>query len=553
MEGTEAGALPEESWLRIFSFLFPQNTVQVSLTCKWWNTLWQDKTLWKQFHDTLLGGKPRPPLLPKAWIKSTKETIIQFHSLRTPEEKLYFAVTQGRTVLVDQLLSQHPELFYLPHSHPLLTIARGTEENLEMLTLVWRHFISHQQTSSTEQLQEIINDQFRNSHRVAKSPEVIRRDVIYSCLKILFKNGRTSFMRYFLSVSPQFASWLIENMEGLFESHTDVYKNASPEFMALLEEYGAIFDSNTLCQFLPNDPVTRWLMEKVQWQGSEPVLRACFSKLGWDQVIEKSLQKVLLQEADKSGLPFKWQEYLASYLENRTVALKVVKWLVKRAGDMPPLDKTHCGAIFRTDDIDLIRFMVQRGLVDVNQDIWHSSSLGSTPLIWAVKQKNSRLVRALLELGADPKVKGKNDPYTARSIANQLNLTDIRDLLLSADKLKKAGESRKQNEKRKRENGEKPEEKTREKKKQKTQPKKIGEAQLAEKKMEEAIVEKLKWLCDHGNKAVKEVEAAKKAEFSVFSLKMACRKYKLKPGSQKRVSLLQAVIEYLEDQEARIQ
>jgi len=52
---------------------------------------------------------------------------------------------------------------------------------------------------------------------------------------------------------------------------------------------------------------------------------------------------------------------------------------------------------------------------------------------------------------------------------------------------------------------------------------------------------------------VKEVDAAKKAGFSVFSLTMACRKYKLKPASQKRASLLQAVIGYLEDQEARIQ
>ena len=66
MEGTEAGeVLPEEAWLKIFSFFSPHNTLQVSLTCKLWNELWQDKTLWKHFHHTLLGGKPRPPLLRK--------------------------------------------------------------------------------------------------------------------------------------------------------------------------------------------------------------------------------------------------------------------------------------------------------------------------------------------------------------------------------------------------------------------------------------------------------------------------------------------------------
>jgi len=93
--------------------------------------------------------------------------------------------------------------------------------------------------------------------------------------------------------------------------------------------------------------------------------------------------------------------------------------------------------------------MVQRGLVDVEQAIFDhpaSSYLGS-------QTTEFQLVKALLELGADPKVKGKEDPYTARAIANHLGHTDIRDLLLSADKLKKEGprSGKKKNEKRKRE------------------------------------------------------------------------------------------------------
>jgi len=97
--------------------------------------------------------------------------------------------------------------------------------------------------------------------------------------------------------------------------------------------------------------------------------------------------------------------------------------------------------------------------------------------------------------------------------------------------------------------------KEREKKKHKpTQPaKRISEAKLAEKKLEETICEKLKWICEHDSVAqVDEVAAAKKDGFSVFSLKMACRKYKLKPASLKRMSLLQSVVDYLEDQEAGV-
>jgi len=183
--------------------------------------------------------------------------------------------------------------------------------------------------------------------------------------------------------------------------------------------------------------------------------------------------------------------------------------------------------------------------MDVNSEISTDPGEGCTPLIWAVKHKNLPMVKILLELGADPHLKGKKDLYTARTVATQCKLTDVRNLLLSADKLKKDGPSgKKKNVKRKREKGEKQEEeaeeeKTREKKKQKTkQPAKISEAKLSEKKMEEIIREKLKWICDRDTQAqVYEVFAAKGKNFSVFSLKMACRKYKLQPSSQKSESV----------------
>ena len=124
MEGTAGEELPEETWLRIFSFLSPQNTRRVCLTCKLWNTLWQDKNLWKHFHHTLLGGKPRPPLLPNAWMKSTRDNLVRFHSRNTQQEQLTFAITEGRTVIADQLLAQHPELFYVPNFHPLASAGK---------------------------------------------------------------------------------------------------------------------------------------------------------------------------------------------------------------------------------------------------------------------------------------------------------------------------------------------------------------------------------------------------------------------------------------------
>ena len=122
--------------------------------------------------------------------------------------------------------------------------------------------------------------------------------------------------------------------------------------------------------------------------------------------------------------------------------------------------------------------------------------------------------------------------------------------------MRKGKEKREKQEEGQEKKQEEEEEKTREKKKQKTtQPtKKVSEAKLAELKMEEVIREKLKWICDCDSRAqVHGVVAAKDKGFSVFSLKMACRKYKPQPATQKRVSVLEAVLGYLEDQEERVQ
>jgi len=78
-------------------------------------------------------------------------------------------------------------------------------------------------------------------------------------------------------------------MEDLIQSQRGVYNNASPEFVVLMEEYGAILDTHTLCKFLSNGPVASWLMEKVQWKGNELVLKACFSSVLWDRQVERDL------------------------------------------------------------------------------------------------------------------------------------------------------------------------------------------------------------------------------------------------------------------------
>lgn len=113
MDGEEAGELyiPQESWLKVFSYLTPHlDGGRVSLTCKLWLRLWQDKQLWKMFHATLLGGKPKPPLLPKAWMKSFGQSIRFLFDKRSKcwkldRSALEHAIKQGHIAAVDRILS----------------------------------------------------------------------------------------------------------------------------------------------------------------------------------------------------------------------------------------------------------------------------------------------------------------------------------------------------------------------------------------------------------------------------------------------------------------
>jgi len=97
--------VPQETLLLVFSFLQPTDSLHVCLTCKNWNELWQDKSLWKNFHLRFLGGKPHPPLLPKAWLKSVREFLTFMKTLKEPKSRLAFAIEEGRASAIDKILT----------------------------------------------------------------------------------------------------------------------------------------------------------------------------------------------------------------------------------------------------------------------------------------------------------------------------------------------------------------------------------------------------------------------------------------------------------------
>lgn len=143
----------------------------------------------------------------EAWMKSTKDNLVRFRSLDTHQEQLTFAITEGRTVLVDQLLSQHPELFYPGNTyHPLQRVACMKKENLEMLQLVWRHFSHHRQTCSPEHKQQMVNEQYSMfaqnflSKQTRSIPETICRGGVLLCYEDILAHCRTSLMRFLLSI-----------------------------------------------------------------------------------------------------------------------------------------------------------------------------------------------------------------------------------------------------------------------------------------------------------------------------------------------------------------
>jgi len=550
--------LPHESWFRIFSFLSPSNSLHVCLTCKLWNELWQDKALWKHFHHSLLGGRPRPPLLPNAWKKGFKESFVCMRIARDANSRLDYALKHGHTVVVQKMMETDTKLFHpLPlhtrrfffhyeptySNHPLVIVTNT--QDLQMFQFLWAFYFPSPSTSEQQPPAQSPDDQRRMEQTVMACAEnmVVRRDA--------------SMLRHLFSVASQFP--VVDYVKTPGNWHLEIPLTLN--FLALVEELGAGFQPALLNKNLGNAFVAHWLLDRVKgWQlGSMNILRRA--------VIEENAPRSVVKRLLKEGASaFSWgkllEEYASGGVKVKVLDKKVLKWLLKKHEEAQGCKEEnlafYVGAIEK-GDTKILRFLIKIGATDVNHV---HPEWGKTLLQIAVEKGNTVMARTLLACGADPKAKGKKVAAPI-SIANQMGLTELRDILVEASKVKEQVQGAKR--KRQQEandtkvngdckGGEKGAEKEEVAEEVKSVKKrKISPGAAEEKKLEARVAELHQWISERDGVAARlqvPIQEAKMAGFSYGKVKRACYQLRLRPTSLKKLALLQALVQFLEDKEA---
>jgi len=564
--------LPPETWFRIFSLLSPSDSQRVCLTCKLWNDLWQDKALWKHFHRSYLGGRPRPPLLPNAWQKSVKGTLALMKPL-DPSSRFDLAVRQGNIVLVSQMIAENPSLLrgiktegfydyvsrqYVTRSYDVSTslqICAAELDNLPMFKMLWDFCQS-------------IPPQYLN--------HPVDIETIRICVDRMVSMANEPMLRYLLSVSTEAQKYVATRSYG------DLH---SLSFATFLAEMGADLSKASLAKNVMNGPLALWLLDRMKWakmdQKSGPphpvVGRGKFAvrpppgvlkcALFPPNLSEKSghaprcVVKNLLKEGASSD---DWGQLLEDYAKRAVIDKKVLKWLLKKHEEEQGHKEENLAfyvAVLEKGDSDMLRYLIKIGATDVNHV---HPDWGMTLLQIAVRKGNTVMVESLLACGANPKAKGKKAAAPI-SLASQKGLPDIQVLLADASSKKTGtGKRKRQKEKEKKEGNK--EEETQEKegkeiengKRRKTEKVKKVESPASKKKQEterlqEKIIELHRWLCetDQGAfKLVAPIREVKDARFNLFELKRACKTLKLRPSSQRKDDLLLALLQFLEEQQA---
>ena len=545
--------LPHESWFRIFSFLSPSNSLHVCLTCKLWNELWQDKALWKHFHQSLLGGKPRPPLLPNAWKKSFKESFVCLRTAHSPSRRLELAIQNGRTVFVQKMLQIDPQVFDLPNlgyyhfwegiysNHPLV-FATSSEENLPMFQLLW--FICFPD-SSTKQPPKL---QGEDAAKVVKA-----------CATSMAKLGRAAMMRFLFTVGTPLFPSLLEYVRD--SGHWQKEKAShNVEYLTLMEEIGAPLTQRILIMNLNDSTRAHWLLDRVKgWQSmTDPnVLHAALTpaKVWLSGIAQRSVVKMLLKEGAST---YDWGQLLEDYASGAIVDKKILKWLLKK--HEAALGRKEENLAFYVEaiekgDIKILQYLIKIGATDVNHV---HPDWGKTLLQIAVERGRKAMVKNLLACGADPKAKGKK-AAAPLSLANQLGNKEVRDMLVEAceeregrgkrkrqegEEVKAAGDSKKSVEK---------EQGAKEARKRRKTEASVEDPDAEEKKLQARVAELHQWISDRdgvANLLLVPVKQATAAGFSYGKVRVACSQLKLRTRSLKKLALLQALVQFLEDKQA---
>jgi len=515
-------------------------------------------------------------------MESFKDVSSRLKRDPTLTRQLRLAISVGRTVLVDRLLREHPDLFYptlclchAPHfveSHPLEYL--GPTHNLEMFHVVWSHFVSHSFT--TLQLQQLraphplhLDEKWHNSYCEQRYKEArveeVRQRAIECCAHRIFNAGDAPMLQLLFSLAPEAEVYMQNNINSFW------FTGVSLEVLILLEEKGIIFGVETVQKALRSSellPIARWLMERVQgWQGSDQVLGSFFH-LPTITREARGFLKTLLLEADKSNNAFNWLMHLKSCIQMAGVDRKAVKWLWRRYATKDIRLAFWSREITMKGDTDFFYFLLKLGAIDVNAT---HPDRGRTLLHLAVEKNYVNLVTELLKCGVNPRI-GDSGGRTPLKLAKS---RAIRTLLTAEWKNRASDpdEDEKQEKEEEEDVEEEEEEKVKtptKKKRRKTDADEVEKQEKEEEDVEEEVktpAKKKRRKTDEGQTEEERIgellrrisEANPKARDSlfdickaheegltVFSLRQICRRLGLYRSSQRKADMTRSVIEYLE-------
>ena len=440
-----AEEVPPELLLQIFSSLSPSDSLRIYLTCKTWNNVWKDSTLWKRWHKEYLGGKPFSPLQRGDWRRSFKQNFKQLNSFSNDVDKLFFAIERNRLIIAEPLVTKKPflikasmrkispgknrgksatQLFY-----PLQAAARAGK--LTMFKMLWEkfYFPSSQQGSSD-------SDVLKQLAREEKLKLDYRLDL---ALKECVVHGNLAILQFLVEVSPYMRkqirtdnSLLVDACKGKGDL------NRITNTIKLMLQHGAelAHEQIRVALLMKKLDLVHWLLDRLNtpeplnfnnWRRDMYPLLGLAVENGNRPIIKRLLAN---GETVESG---QWHALIRNCFEIRgfrQVDQKVVKWICRKKilteeglsieGEREDLVNNLllflCKQIFQDGDVDLLRFMITMGLVDTNRRDEEDMTL----LQKAARGGHVVMVKALLACGAEPQLPPRRKRGSGPNISEEI-------------------------------------------------------------------------------------------------------------------------------------
>jgi len=299
--------------------------------------------------------------------------------------------------------------------HPLAMVAQY-KDNLNAMKVVWEHLNN---TCITDEHEQIPTNPM--NWDVKKSAAQIARKATRFCVKSIFESGSVEMLEYLLSTTSDAKIFVQQYGIDLF-GHPNYrsFSHYTPRFFQVLKTIGVMPSVEGLCQSFEVASLAHYLLDEVDWTGREAQVLCGAFRI--QNNVERSVAKRLIQAVPSDPFLSEWQSCATNYVRIPDPDLKVVKWLLKKsqATSLEPELALQCKDI-EEGKPKLIRFLVEKNFFDLDKLDYYS---GKTLLHFAVEKNQQEMVKALMDIGADPTIKGKRSAVSPMAIARQLGQGD---------------------------------------------------------------------------------------------------------------------------------